>query len=145
MPRIECRNSVLRSSNNKYPASYPAANIVTVGATGLNDAVASFSNFGSSVHMSAPGVDILSTTPLGTYFGSGTSEAAPHVTGAAALLWAAHPQVSLDAMRSSLVFNGRQIDKPMDLERSPPGSFRVPASPGRERHHSARDNYRPPR
>lgn len=100
----------------EYPASYPAANIISVGATGLSDAVASFSNFGTSVHLSAPGVGILSTTPHSTYFfGSGTSEAAPHVAGAAALLYAAHPQVSLDAMRSALIYNGKQIDNQWSL------------------------------
>lgn len=100
----------------EYPANYPAANIISVGATGLDDAVASFSNIGTSVHMSAPGVGILSTTPLGTYsFGSGTSEAAPHVAGAAALLCAAYPQASLEAMKSSLIFNGKQIDSQSSL------------------------------
>jgi len=100
----------------EYPASYPAANVISVGATGLNDAVASFSNFGTSVHMTAPGVGILSTTPLGTYFfGSGTSEASPFVAGAAALLWSAYPQVSLDTVKSSLVFNGKQGDTQWSL------------------------------
>lgn len=100
----------------EYPASYSAGNMISVGATGLSDAVASFSNFGTSVHLSAPGVGILSTTPHSTYFfGSGTSEAAPHVAGAAALLYAAYPQVSLDTLRSALIFNGKQIDNQWSL------------------------------
>ena len=71
-----------------YPASYDAPNVVSVAATTNTDDLAWFSNYGtSSVHLGAPGVDILSTTIGNTYaFSSGTSMAAPHVSGAAALV-----------------------------------------------------------
>jgi subtilisin family serine protease len=71
-----------------YPASYAASNVVAVAATTSTDDRAWFSNYGSgSVHLGAPGVDILSTTPSGAYgFSSGTSMAAPHVSGAGALV-----------------------------------------------------------
>lgn len=80
------------SSNNDvtphYPSSYSAASLVAVAATDNNDAMASFSNYGpTSVHLGAPGVNILSTITAGGYdFFSGTSMATPHVSGAALLI-----------------------------------------------------------
>ena len=79
------------SNNNTsptYPASYTAANMVTVAATTNTDGLASFSNYGSTtVHLGAPGVNILSTLPGSAYgYFSGTSMATPHVSGAAMLV-----------------------------------------------------------
>ncbi|RZS57422.1 subtilisin family serine protease [Microcella putealis] len=93
------------------PASAPEA--LTVGATTIQDARASFSNFGPCLDIFAPGENIISvdndslTNPV---LMSGTSMAAPHVAGAAALLWSTMPGASARSVESALVgqaFTGR--------------------------------------
>jgi subtilisin family serine protease len=85
---------------DELPA-YSAENLICVAATDLDDGLAGFSNYGAeSVDLGAPGVKTLSTYPealvdtakfLPYFFMAGTSMAAPHVTGAAGLLFAASP------------------------------------------------------
>lgn len=96
------------SDNDKkaqYPANYNLPNVLTVAATDAADKLASFSCYGvKSVHIAAPGVKILSTTPGDKYASlSGTSMATPHVTGAAVLLKAAYPNLKAKELKDILL------------------------------------------
>jgi subtilisin family serine protease len=94
-----------------YPSSYNLDNVVSVAASDQNDLIASFSNFGLvSVDVMAPGVSIKSTTPINspapdslTYgVKSGTSMAAPFVTGIAGLILSKNPTLDFAGIKSAL-------------------------------------------
>ena len=98
------------SNNNACyysPAREPSA--ITIGATTSSDARASFSNYGSCLDMFAPGQSITSTwissaSPSNaTNTISGTSMAAPHVAGAAAVLWGEDTTASATTVTSTLL------------------------------------------
>ena len=89
------------------PGSYSvdAPNLITVAATDSNGDLASFSNYGvASVQLAAPGVNVESTELNGTYgIDSGTSTAAPLVTGTIALVEAAHPTWSMSQVIDAVI------------------------------------------
>jgi subtilisin family serine protease len=94
----------------QYPAAYKLANVISVAALNRRDELASFSNYGArSVHVAAPGANILSTW-LGNEYEerSGTSMATPMVSGVAALVLSNRPQLSVDELRSVLL---KAVDK----------------------------------
>jgi subtilisin family serine protease len=92
--------------------NYPAAcdNVVAVSATEATDTLASFSNYGSWIDLSAPGNNILTTTNGGGY-GSwwGTSFASPIAAGVGALALAARPSLSASALVSLLEANSDDL------------------------------------
>ena len=88
-----------------YPASYLGNNVITVAATTKTDGLSSFSNYGAnSVDLGAPGSGILSTKTGGGYTTkSGTSMAAPHVSGVASLLLSKRRDLSPAEIRSAIL------------------------------------------
>lgn len=108
-------------SSPVYPASIRTANNISVAASTHTDALSSFSNYGKqSVYLAAPGGSrgpgaILSTAWHGdgqilySYI-SGTSIAAPHVTGAAALLWNMNPALSPYQIKARILNGTDQLD-----------------------------------
>ena len=94
-----------------YPASYELPGVISVGAVDSSDSLAPFSNYGrSSVHLTAPGVQVLSTVRGGGYLSlSGTSMAAPHVSGVAALVLGTFPSLSSTQLRARLIDGSRKL------------------------------------
>lgn len=83
---------------------YNADNMISVGAFTRNHVIAYYSNYGSGIHIYAPGSDILSTVGTTNYaYDSGTSMAAPHVTGTAALILGKYPNAKGRDLKSIII------------------------------------------
>jgi subtilisin family serine protease len=96
-----------------YPANLQLANILSVAATTSSGELANFSNFGSSIHIAAPGSGVVSTALQrnGSVYRSlsGTSMASPHVAGVIALVSAANPGLSLSQARAIVLASARPL------------------------------------
>ena len=91
------------------PASFDSAGIISVAASDSSDQRAGFSNYGAaSVDLAAPGVSIFSTMGTAYASSSGTSMAAPHVAGAAALLSGFNSTLTAIGIKTLLMDN---VDK----------------------------------
>jgi subtilisin family serine protease len=98
------------------------ARVITVAATNADDVKAAFSNHGPKIDVAAPGVDILSLRAAGADLGgvvgtdyaraSGTSMAAPHVCGLAALILAQHPTYTNEQVRQVLRSSALDVGTP---------------------------------
>ena len=91
-----------------YPASYFLSNVISVAATNAFGYKSIFSNYGkASIHVFAPGERILSTTTGNTFSSfSGTSMAAAHISGLAALLKAQAPVKDWKTIRNLIIAGG---------------------------------------
>ncbi len=120
-----------------FPCSLTLENVICVAATNSRDEFATFSNTGTtSVDLAAPGVSILEPPSPGetsTPARSGTSFAAPHVSGVAALILAVRPEASVRQLRQAIlagvvplpslagkVATGGRLDAPNALASVPP-------------------------
>lgn len=105
---------VAASGNEVSSVSYPAAcdHVIAVGALDSNDSLAYFSNRGSALDLTAPGVSILSTVPGSYQKMSGTSMASPVVAGCASLVLAAHPGYGPSEVEDALKKNATDLGSP---------------------------------
>jgi subtilisin family serine protease len=95
-----------------YPSNYNLPNVISVAALDRNDSLTSFSNYGvKTVHIAAPGKDILSTWLDGSFReASGTSMATPYVSGVAGLILANNPKISVEKLREKILSSVDKLD-----------------------------------
>jgi subtilisin family serine protease len=112
------------SPHQVYPAILTQPNVITVAASTQDDQLASFSAYGlTSVDLAAPGELIGGTIPVVQNpsfpyaLGSGTSFAAPHVAGAAALLLARNPNLSYAQLKELIMSSVDPLPDPSDVLR----------------------------
>ncbi len=110
---------LIAAAGNAGPQSeplYPAAdpNVIAVTATDSDDHVFKMANRGRYIAVAAPGVDILALAPGGAYqLSTGTSIAAAHVSGIAALLLERKPSLKPADIRAVLIATAKPPGPPM--------------------------------
>lgn len=105
---IVCASGNNSSSLISYPANQ--LDVIAVGATAQNNTRANFSNYGATLDVVAPGVDILSTT-LGNGYNSqdGTSFSAPQISGVAALILSINPCLTQSEVRNIIESTAQKV------------------------------------
>ncbi len=103
----------LTSGSRTYPCALDLENVVCVAATDQSDALAGFSNHGEvRVDVAAPGVHVIGPPRAGATTAvplSGTSFAAPHVAGVAALVLATAPEASTRMLRRAVLDGAERL------------------------------------
>jgi subtilisin len=129
--------SALADADGRSGSSRGIFQPCSVSSQQYDDGLATFSNYGASVDIAAPGVDVVSTYP--TYFASGcagllgpgyagmsgTSMASPHVAGAAALVKAVNPSFTAAQVRQTLLSARDNLAMPWDRDSVAEGILRV--------------------
>ncbi len=89
----------------KYPASYDSPNMIVIASTTIGGELSGFSNIGpTTVDIASPGSDILSTMPKNRYApASGTSMAAPNLSGVAAMVIGYNPSLKAAGVKQILM------------------------------------------
>lgn len=95
---------------DSYPASYD--NVISVSATSKKDRITDYSNYGANIDLAAPGDSIYSSLPSKKYgYMTGTSMAAPIVTGVAALVWGNKPSLTNKQVEERLFSTADDLGK----------------------------------
>lgn len=114
------------NNDEKDPPRQAFEEVILVASTNEQDIRSDFSNYGSRVQISAPGEDILSTTPGNNYqLMSGTSMATPNAAASAALIWSAHPGWNRDQVAAQLIGTADNIDSKNPNYKGMLGSGRI--------------------
>ncbi len=89
-----------------YPACFDIPNVLSVASIDSMGVISPYSSYGNKIHVAAPGINILSTTPDNTYdYYSGTSASAPFVSGIAALLKSDSPTMNYEQIAQRIKDN----------------------------------------
>ncbi|WP_161816021.1 S8 family serine peptidase [Steroidobacter agaridevorans] len=105
-------DSHLFEAGSMFPCAYPLPNVICVGASDDRDIMARVSYVGDhTIHIVAPGEDVLSTLP-GNLYGvqTGTSMATPHVSGVIALVKSAMPALDWRGVKNRVLAGGDYSD-----------------------------------
>lgn len=108
-------NGVDTDFEEHYPSGYGYSNIISVTATDQDDRLPYYSNYGAkSVHLAAPGDNILCLDPDGTTsLGDGSSLAVPYVAGVAGLILSLKPSASVSETKNAILSG---VDKVPELQ-----------------------------
>lgn len=139
LPVFSAGNFGPTAATSASPANYPES--LSVGAVGATDSIWAYSSAGPSTcggrtrvfpDLVAPGVSVLSADRFGGFqYLTGTSVAAPHVAGAAALLLGAHPGLSVASVESALTASAVDLGPAGPDERYGNGRLDVTAADAR--------------